>query len=76
MAETIQTSENEVKVSATGKRLTYDGVQWYRKDLYDLQHVCILQEQEVVRELKNEIRYLRILLDDAGVEWKVGGGGQ
>lgn len=76
MAETIQTNNNEVTMGATGKRLTYNGVRWYREDVYDRKRVLILQEQEVVRELKDHITYLRILLDEAGVHWKVGGGGQ
>lgn len=71
MGETIQTNNDEVTMGATGKRLTYNGVQWYRKDLYDRQHVCILQEQEVVRELKDYVQYLQNLLNEAGVYWKV-----
>jgi hypothetical protein len=71
MGETIQTSENEVKVSATGKRLTYDHMQWYRKDLYDRQSEAILAEQRVVRDLKDYVAYLQNLLNEAGVAWQV-----
>ena len=71
MGETIQTSENEVKMNASGKRLTYYGNQWYRKDLYDRQSMTILAEQRVVRHLKEYVAYLQNLLNEAGVAWQV-----
>jgi len=69
MDETIQTNNDEVTMGATGKRLTYAGVRWYREDVYDRKRVCILQEQQVVRELKDYVEYLQTLLDEAGVYW-------
>lgn len=71
MAETIQTSENEVKVSATGTRITYNGEHWYNERQYLRQSECILQEQRVVRELKDYVAYLQNLLNEAGVHWQV-----
>ena len=69
MGETIQTSNNEVKVNGTGKALTYNGLRWYREDVHDRLNVCILQEQRVVRDLKDYVEYLQNLLNEAGVEW-------
>ena len=71
MAETIQTNNDEVTMGASGKRLTYNGVRWYREDLYDRQSKAILAEQWVVRDLKEYVEYLRNLLNEAGEYWKV-----
>ena len=63
--------ESEVKVNASGKSITYEGTKWIRKDVYDRANQAILNEQAVIRELKDMLTGLRILLDEHSIDWKV-----
>lgn len=71
MGNHAEISESEVKVNASGKSITYDGTKWIRKDVYDCANQCVLDEQAVVRELKETLENYRVLLDAHGIAWKV-----